>query len=369
MQGKVLCLVGAMRLVDAQCKLFDALVSPVLSYGCEVWGPDAVKVGRTGLFDLDGGMAEEHVHRPFMRQSMGVRRTTASAIMLSELHRTPFKMFWIRQAVKFWNKAVKRDGSDWLNLALRENVLLASSIGHGYVANRPLWASSFLNCMHALGVSCVSDSGELGCIQVKDVDDRLNAMFQKQAWSGVESLVATVKEHHHGCHSVVRACPDDVRHGFQSLVYKQWFSSDKWVRKHSWAYHLQDVNQIRAVARFRTGGHGLNVDALRVQRVQRSRRLCTCCFVGQPMVQVREDELHFLHCAAYANVRGRYPGLFDRDVSDLVHSLDAMGLERGLTDIDACMRKGVNGTTCEFWTNFADFLRECMVVRHMKLLQ
>jgi hypothetical protein len=56
-----------------QCQLFDALVKPVLSYGCEVWSDhmacEQLKV----------------VHRTFLKSSLGVSTTISSYVMLQSL--------------------------------------------------------------------------------------------------------------------------------------------------------------------------------------------------------------------------------------------------------------------------------------------
>jgi len=41
------------------CRLFDSLVVPVLSYGCEIWGPDVI--GTSGADLLKGEV--ELLHR------------------------------------------------------------------------------------------------------------------------------------------------------------------------------------------------------------------------------------------------------------------------------------------------------------------
>jgi hypothetical protein len=60
-----------------QCQLFDALVKPVLSYGCEVWSDD---MAREQL---------EVVHRAFLKSSLGVSTMTSSYIVLAEFGKFP----------------------------------------------------------------------------------------------------------------------------------------------------------------------------------------------------------------------------------------------------------------------------------------
>jgi hypothetical protein len=65
-----------------QCLLFDALVKPMLSYGCEVWSDH---------------MAREQlkvVHRAFLKLSLGVNTMTSSYVVLAEFGRFPLEIFW-----------------------------------------------------------------------------------------------------------------------------------------------------------------------------------------------------------------------------------------------------------------------------------
>jgi len=130
------CYKWGLHNLNAQCHLFDTLVKPVLSFGCEVWGPDWVaSMCRKG--DFCTGAAEREVHFPFMRQSMGVSRSTSTAVMKQELRREPMAFHWMRMAAQLWNKALRRPADDYLRLALIENVELAEQMAGS--AAKQLW--------------------------------------------------------------------------------------------------------------------------------------------------------------------------------------------------------------------------------------
>ena len=61
------------------CKLFNILVLPILSCSCEVWAVNC-KVGAKA----------ELVHRHFLKQLLGVRKSTTTHIVLAEFGRSPF---------------------------------------------------------------------------------------------------------------------------------------------------------------------------------------------------------------------------------------------------------------------------------------
>jgi hypothetical protein len=68
------------------CQLFDALVKPVLSYGCELW------------VDEPATKSLVAIHRSFLKSLLGVNDTTPSRI---EFGRFPLILFWRQQALKY----------------------------------------------------------------------------------------------------------------------------------------------------------------------------------------------------------------------------------------------------------------------------
>jgi hypothetical protein len=89
-----------------QCQLFDALVKPVLSYGCEVWSDH---MAREQL---------EVVHRAFLKSLLGVSTTTSSYIVLVEFGRFPLEIFWWQQTMRFFSRVTSEvDSNRMLRLA------------------------------------------------------------------------------------------------------------------------------------------------------------------------------------------------------------------------------------------------------------
>ena len=61
------------------CQLFDALVKPVISYGCELW----VHESATESLEI--------LHRSFLKSLLGVNCTTLPKIVLSEFGQFPLE--------------------------------------------------------------------------------------------------------------------------------------------------------------------------------------------------------------------------------------------------------------------------------------
>ena len=333
------CYKWGLHNLNAQGHLFDTLVKPVLSFGCEVWGPDWVAPMCTkGNFCK--GLAETQVHFPFMRQSMGVRKSTSTAVMMEELHRDPLAFHWLRMAVQLWNKALGRPAGDYLRLAMEDNVQLSGQASG--VAASQLWAHHFTQAMDALGCQWKGGAG-LMKVNPADVQQAMRDKWVDWEWRAVNAGT-TGAAWCEGTACTVRAAPESFSEGYKMFVYKQWFAQPQGEKKDSYVMHLTGREQIAAVAQLRTGSHWLMVDKGRMRKVQgkwskvpRGERLCAHC---QGRV---EDEMHLLECPRWALYRGRY-GLG-------THALGAAG------DVD--MRDTFNPTDRHRWHQLGKFLVQC----------
>ena len=74
------CVLLGIRDPAMQCKLFDTLVLPILSYACEVWSVNP-----------NVGEAAEVLHGSFLKHLLGVRTCTANETVLAEFGRFPLQ--------------------------------------------------------------------------------------------------------------------------------------------------------------------------------------------------------------------------------------------------------------------------------------
>ena len=87
-----------LRDTQQQCKLFDILVLPILSYGSEVRATDP-KVGA----------AAEVLHRQFLECCIGIRDSTASSLVLVELGWCSLQIHFWQQMLWYHNRFFKLD--------------------------------------------------------------------------------------------------------------------------------------------------------------------------------------------------------------------------------------------------------------------
>ena len=159
-------------LVEQQLQLFDILVQPVLSYGCEVWGVD--------LLDR-ADCASERVHRWFCRRVQGLPKQAASAVSLAELGRQPLHLFWVQQLARFWNRlqASMSEPDRLLGRAFEDNLALMRE-GTDLASGSPCWCRRWQQFLQ----SAPTDSGTfvwLTELQEGAVAERAAAAYYRQS--------------------------------------------------------------------------------------------------------------------------------------------------------------------------------------------
>jgi hypothetical protein len=82
--------------IDLQLKLFDTLILPILTYGCEIWC-----YGNTKQL--------EKIHLQFCRNILGARTTTPNFMTYGELGRTPIDICIKLRIVNFWNRLISNE--------------------------------------------------------------------------------------------------------------------------------------------------------------------------------------------------------------------------------------------------------------------
>ena len=103
------CALLGIRDPTLQCKLFDTLVLPILSYACEIWG-----VKRSC------GEAAKVPHRSLLKQLLGVRKSTANEIVLAELGRFPLQVHFLQQILRYHHRSVGLETNRLVTLAMME---------------------------------------------------------------------------------------------------------------------------------------------------------------------------------------------------------------------------------------------------------
>ena len=252
--------------LQLRMSLFESLVSPVLVYCSEVWGPTLLRSCSQPSKCLDLPM-----HHPlfiFLRRLGGnLRRSTKRELLMREFGAKPLARAWLRASVQLWNRVPDLDVSDPLYLAMHENVSMA-------YRPKQLWSvglESFLrHIRYELPEGGLRSEGNLVALSVPDV---LNTFDQWWCAAYGDS-------------------PMDPRQAPTSVVslctYERWFAmepvtdsycSGGWASVPDYVSHTAGIPSahVRSLAAFRLGAHSFEVATGRWCNRPRCQRVCHGC--------------------------------------------------------------------------------------------
>jgi hypothetical protein len=298
-----------------QCQLFDTLVKPVLSYGCEIWSDHMARE----LLEV--------VHQAFLKLLLGVSTTTSSYVVLAEFGRFPLEIFWWEQTMRFLSRvSSKVDLDRMLRLAYDVQLQLLAARRKVLLENQ----------------SAVGRKSQLPTCWLAQVDERLstyNLCIDSDQLPPSARLKQLAERQYIVHHQVAEADSTKVRAylGLNSSAqygYKEYLS------------RVDNTQLRRSLARFPCANHKLQIELgrqVKPVKVPVQQRYCKLCNLGAV-----EDEDHFLLvCLAYQSVRERFRG-----------SLPLTAITP-LAELLSCQQQGI----------LARFLVQCQTVRSELLHQ
>jgi hypothetical protein len=175
-----------MQLRDLYLKthMFDTLVKPALSYGCEVWGPDALQQVNSAAGMLDNSLQE--VQTLFLRQLGKFWKSTSSQVMLKEFWWVPLSAHWCKMIVCYWNQLAS------LPTPLMR-VVFHDCVRMGCV-NNVGWAAMVLRMLRQLGLGTLADKVVQAVKTAMDSGDTDDLRLPSLAWDTVEAAWGTTWE-------------------------------------------------------------------------------------------------------------------------------------------------------------------------------
>jgi len=112
MQRRYRCAFLGIRDPALQCKLFDTLMLPILSYAVEIWG---VKRSYGEPADL-----LEVLHESFLKHLLGIRKSTANEIVLAELRHFALQTHFLQQNLRYHHMTMGLDSMRLVTVAMME---------------------------------------------------------------------------------------------------------------------------------------------------------------------------------------------------------------------------------------------------------
>lgn len=284
------------------CRMFDQLVNPILSYGCQVWGPD-VCINALAMKDVLNRIrvVQEGVHIDFLRRIGGLPSSSPLWILFKEFDRIPLHFQWLTLCARFWGKATAdpaalTTNNVLLRASMRDNIRLAMS-------NSNCWVSKFLNCLvHA---NVISQESLDACSTVQHfLDLPISESFVKIKLKGLWNSLC---EQVFGDVADPRGFPDDAP--VTSIRYRAWVDCQA-KPPHLTAFLPTFIKH--EILRLRCTSYPLAIQMGRRQRVKvpRSMRLCKACLIDNVCACVEDDKHFLMECPAYDFIRLKYDKLF-----------------------------------------------------------
>ena len=265
------------KTVNMQLHL-QAVLVPVLQYGCQVWGMHSPRVAAANHVHLDLQRLYDH----YPGTICALLPSTPCRVLLAESGLLPLQALWWRQTLQFWNSlAALPVGSFCHTLCLD----ILTDAFQGDACNM---ASSVAGCLHSVGYKMLHACDVVSLLDVDNI---------------VEALTAQLQDMGSGALYCPCAAPT---HGVVSCTYQQWFRPYCLRR---YCCHLPiSGRRMQRFLQFRLGCHGVPIAAGRFagpSHVDRAHRACLSCNSGA----VRDERHLVFECAALASVRSKYAGL------------------------------------------------------------
>ena len=260
-------------------RLFDAVVRPTVSYGCEVWAPACSLALVPQLKDMQG------IQLSFFRNLCQLRKSVTPHIIFREFAERPWLDSWWSMVLGFMRRlSLLPEGSLHLDV-LRDNIA---------DARQPLmcanWAAGVDKQFRGLGMGSPFVSSGIGALDSLGFMSR-SAKRRGQVWEDL--------------HVSPRTAPSK---GAKLCTYHHWFGRPSNLRFEPYYDLPMGISKLRALVQFRLGSHTLPVEQGRFARpaVPRHLRRCTVC-----NTQAVGDELHCVFdCPHFSGIRAQFPGLF-----------------------------------------------------------
>ena len=259
--------------------LFDAVVRPTVSYGCEVWAPACSLALGPELKDMLG------VQMAFNRQLCHLRKSVTPDIIFRKFAERPWLDTWWSFLLGFMRRlSVLPDDSLHLHV-LRDNI--ADAKGPLPCAN---WARGIEVKFATLCMASPFVSSGIGALDSHGSMDRL-AGARQRTWDDL--------------HVSPRAAPST---GAKLCTYHHWFGRPNKVHCEPYYELPMSMTRLRALVQFRLGSHSLPVEQGRFVRpcLPCHLRRCDLC-----NTQAVGHELHYVFdCPRFGAIRAQYSNLF-----------------------------------------------------------
>ena len=302
--------------VPINIKLFNTMVLPILTYGCEIWGPIILNnVNESNLYNICDKPEIEKTHLKFMKFILGVHSKSSNAGVRGELGKFPLLINCVKLMIKYWLRICKMPLNSIIYKCYLENKQM---LQNGY----NVWLNGLQNMLR-YSVNNNIDHFELYSRNRSSIN-RLCKNVQMQ----FETLYTT---------KWLNLINDERKTG-QSKLRTYWTFKTQFLIEN---YLINTQNKmIRSnVTKLRISSHKLKIELGRYNKpfkIEANKRFCTFC-----NNESIEDENHFmLICKNYIKERKilfeKIINIFPEFEKMSINEKFIFLLKTGLSEVDSC---------------------------------
>ena len=236
--------------------LFKKLITPILTYGCEVWATLSQHQIK-GLSEKSGLLLEystenemEKVHLKFCKMILGVKRNCSTLAALGELGELPVTIAMMSRMITYWHRVAAMDED---NLTKK-----AYSVANSLTGEKSDWISTVRAILKMVRLDFLFDNpAHMSTSQIKaQLKSNLTELFTKE-W----------KER------ITQASPTSLKHRKLRCfkLFKTKFEPSKYLQQ------INDFATRQRVAKFRCSDHDLMIELGRHKKLCVEERVCKKC--------------------------------------------------------------------------------------------
>jgi hypothetical protein len=245
--------------VKTKLELFDALVTPIIMYGSEVWG--IYKIAEV-----------DKLHYKFCKYVLGVRPSTSNAAVLGELGRFPLALQCKQRSLKYFINILNKPNSLMYSVMIDQFTLYERNdinTTRSYV-----WCKSIKTMLDNLGYGFLYNNLNVNLFSIDSLTQRLKDQYV-QEWNDL-------------------ICNQPKLNYYK--LFKTEFKFEKYI------VDIVKETHRKQLTKFRLSAHCLEIEVGRFNNIPRSERKCKMCNQN-----VCESEYHFLLCCPkYNELRIKY---------------------------------------------------------------
>ena len=254
-------------------KLFDSLVSPIISYGCEVWSPYLIKnLSENNILQVCDKCVFEKINVKLCKYILGVRKFATNAAVRGELGRFPLLIKMLPLAVKFWSRTCTLDVDNIVKISYLDSV----SNFTGEVNNWPSTIHHLLSTFH--------------------MDTMWEEQFNTESFPALATLKYKLKDTYSKkwLEFISRSDSNKLRNYAR---FKKSFEMENYVK-------IQKCRKRQNFTKLRISCHRLAIETGRYTRPITPNQERFCIFCNNASI---EDESHLLFdCSLYENERQKF---------------------------------------------------------------